>query len=153
MDFLYGRIFNIWLYGWIIAGLLIEGLNKGVHGLSEAVIGMAVPFIILFAFFTLGMIGAGDIKLFMALGAWIRAEQILNIMMMSFLIAGIYAMIVLVRKRELLNRFQAFFYYIKDMSASGRRTDYRQHSSNRYKIRLGIFVFIAVILNLIGVCG
>ena len=62
-------------------------------------------------------------------------------------------MIVLVRKRELLNRFQAFFYYIKDMSASGRRTDYRQHSSNRYKIRLGIFVFIAVILNLIGVCG
>lgn len=50
MDFLYGRIFNIWLYGWIIAGLLREALINGIYGFAEAAAGMAVPFIILFAF-------------------------------------------------------------------------------------------------------
>ncbi len=151
MDFLYGRIFNIWLYGWFIAGFLIESLNGGSYGFAKAAIGMAVPFIILFIFFALGMIGAGDIKLFMVLGAWMKAERILNVMLMTFLIAGIYALIVLLIKREFLNRFLIFFHYIKDVLAAGIKSDYLRHSSNSFKIRLGIFAFSAVILNLIGV--
>lgn len=151
MDFLYGRIFNIWLYGWIIAGLLREALINGIYGFAEAAAGMAVPFIILFAFFVLGMMGAGDIKLFMALGSWMKAEKILNAMLLTFLTAGIYSMIILIIRRELLNRFLNFWLYIKGMFACGIRQDYLRHTGSCFKIRMGIFAFIAVILGLIGV--
>lgn len=146
MDLLYSRIFNIWLYGWIAAGLLRAALNGGVYEFTEAVIGMAIPFIILFVFFILGMMGAGDIKLLMVLGSWMKAERILNVMLLTFLIAGIYAFIALIIKRELLKRVMVFIRYIKEMFTSGIRSDYLKQTDGCFKIRLGIFVFIAVFL-------
>lgn len=97
------------------------------------------------------MMGAGDIKLFMALGSWMKAEKILNAMLLTFLTAGIYSMIILIIRRELLNRFLNFWLYIKGMFACGIRQDYLRHTGSCFKIRMGIFAFIAVILGLIGV--
>lgn len=134
-----------------MTGFIRAALHGGVYEFTEAVIGMTLPFIIFFVFFILGMMGAGDIKLFVVLGSWMKSERILNVMLLTFLIAGIYAFIALIIKRELLERLMVFIRYIKEMFMSGIRSDYLKQADGCFKIRLGIFIFIAVIFNLIGV--
>lgn len=76
-------------------GILYSILYDGLYGIYMSLVGMILPIIVLFGFFALGIMGAGDIKLFAALGAFIHLE-IWKILLLSFAVMipiGIGAMI------------------------------------------------------------
>lgn len=78
--------------------LVLLGLDTGIfitiqrmglqQGLANAAIGVLLPILLLYLLFLFGFLGAGDIKLLAAVGAFVGAE-IARIMLYAFIFGGI----------------------------------------------------------------
>ena len=65
------RIPNLLTFGAAVAAILFHGLTGGVQGLGHAALGWVVGAALFFPLFALGGMGAGDVKLMAAVGAWL----------------------------------------------------------------------------------
>jgi prepilin peptidase CpaA len=82
--------------------LLFYVSYEGVGGLKASLIGAAAGFIPLLLLYCAKGIGAGDVKLFGAAGAWLGMLPVLQLMLYSFLYAGaLAALLLLARKMKL----------------------------------------------------
>ncbi|PWW02489.1 prepilin peptidase CpaA [Paenibacillus cellulosilyticus] len=89
------RIPNVLCAGAFAAALLYGVIASGGHGLLVSIIGAAAGFVPMLAMYAVRGIGAGDVKLFGALGAWLGTQQVLNLMMYSILYAGAIGLLLL----------------------------------------------------------
>lgn len=89
--------------------LTVSGLVVGVvantamfrrAGLRDALIGAAIPLVILLPVVLLRGLGAGDWKLMGALGAIVGRGEILQVLVVSFLFAGLIALVQMVREKR-----------------------------------------------------
>lgn len=94
----------------IVYNLSFHGLN----GLYFAVLGLIVPFIILFPLYYLRMLGAGDIKLFCSLGALIGLKLIIYSILYSFICGAFIAIAIMLVRKNSLQRLKYFIGYIKN---------------------------------------
>jgi prepilin peptidase CpaA len=63
------RIPNAWTFGFMALGLGLAAAGKTPAPIAEAGLGLGLGFLVLFPFFAAGGIGAGDVKMLMAIGA------------------------------------------------------------------------------------
>lgn len=106
------KIPNMLTLPFIPAGILFHALESGGLSAEAAVWGAAAGFLPMILLYVLGGIGAGDVKLFGAAGAWIGAGMVLQLMMISILYAGLIGVLLLVLRRlpfERLRRFVGYF--------------------------------------------
>jgi prepilin peptidase CpaA len=68
-------------------------------GFAQALVAAAVGFAVLMPFFVLGMMGAGDVKVFAALGAWCGLPMLLGLWIVATLVAGVHAVAILLAMR------------------------------------------------------
>ncbi len=92
-----------------LAGVTFNFIYYGVEGLNISAGGILIPVMLLGIFFCLRLIGAGDIKLFSAIGALLGWKCGIYIMAYSFLFAGIISFAGLLRKREIRSTFSDFY--------------------------------------------
>jgi prepilin peptidase CpaA len=83
-----------------ISGLLINTFEYGVQGLKSSLFGLFVPMLLLGVLFYLKLIGAGDIKLFSAIGALLGGNFILYGMAYSFVIAGMVSLLIFIKNKK-----------------------------------------------------
>lgn len=89
----------LWL---ALLGLIFSTVSlSGVRGLGFGLAGLAVGFAIWFPFYPLRLLGAGDVKLFAAAGAWLGPGLALKAALISMLAGGVLALVVLVVQRRL----------------------------------------------------
>ncbi len=62
-----------------------------ISGITDCIAGIALPFVLLWVFFRFRKMGAGDIKLFCVLGAFMGPGDILKCMLCSFVCGGAVA--------------------------------------------------------------
>jgi prepilin peptidase CpaA len=70
-------------------------------GLSHAGLGLLVGLLVFFPMFALGAMGAGDVKLMAAVGAWIGATSIIYVALYGSIAGGLLAVIVALRRSYL----------------------------------------------------
>ena len=58
-------------------------------GVLFFVVNISIPVILLYLLFQMRALGAGDIKLFSMLGAFLSTEQLLNLMVLAFCIGAL----------------------------------------------------------------
>lgn len=85
------------LAGWSTA-LAIEGTG----GLGSSFLGALVGLTLYGWMFPIGILGAGDVKLLMALGAWGDPKYTLNVALIGLLVGGVLGICQLVIRGELL---------------------------------------------------
>lgn len=90
-DLRWRRIPNWLVVITILLSLTWHTVTGGLAGLWMSLAGMLVGLAILFPLFLLRGMGAGDVKLFSAVGAAVTFKHILTIFVFSALIAGIIA--------------------------------------------------------------
>lgn len=105
------KIKNKLNFSFIVIGILY---NIILGKISSSLGGLIFP-LIMFPLFAAGMIGAGDIKLFCAIGAISGFPYIIWIMTVSILLNGVIAFILLIKRRdkgfsELWEWFKFIFY-------------------------------------------
>jgi prepilin peptidase CpaA len=90
-DMMWRRIPN-WLTGpFLVAGFAVQGWLHGWHGLAASTEGMALGLLLYGILFWVGGMGAGDVKLCAAIGAWIGPGQLLIAIILTALVGGVMA--------------------------------------------------------------
>lgn len=106
------KIRNSLLLPTLITGLLWHVITGGLSGFLDALMGGAFP-LVLFPFFVLRMLGAGDIKLLMALGAWLKYQECVTLMIFSILCGGVLALVFMLVRKNGRHRFAQLWLYLK----------------------------------------
>ena len=96
------RIPNVLTFPLMLAGLVIHGMAGGLGGLTFAVQGLAVGLVVMLIPYMIGVMGAGDVKLMAATGALLGTTAVLHALLLTSIAGGVYALVVLLRHRDIL---------------------------------------------------
>jgi prepilin peptidase CpaA len=89
---LIGLVVSPWRHDWDglgRGGWQASGLNFSWHGVGQSFAGVAVGFLIFGLLFLMGGMGAGDVKLCAAIGAWVGPMQMLLALVVTGIAGGI----------------------------------------------------------------
>ncbi len=78
----------------LASGLVFHLTTAGGTGLLHSLAGFATGFGILLVLYVLGASGAGDVKFFGAVGAWVGPYHILFVFVLSAILLGLFALLV-----------------------------------------------------------
>jgi prepilin peptidase CpaA len=94
MDVWKFKVYNALTVPLLLTGLVYHVIAGGLPGLQGSLIGMVSGFAVLFVIYTMGGVGAGDVKLMAAVGAWLGMPLTLHLFVASALASGIYAVVL-----------------------------------------------------------
>src|ERR1017187_9249720 len=83
------RIPNWLALPFLLAGIVVSGLLGGWPGIGQSFAGLGLAAVIYGAFFLMGGLGAGDVKLCAAVGAWIGPHQLFITLVITSMVGGI----------------------------------------------------------------
>jgi prepilin peptidase CpaA len=88
------RIPNLLTFGAAVAAIVFHTFASGLDGLSAAAFGWMAGTVVFLPIFLLGGMGAGDVKLIAALGAWLGPADALSVGILSFMAGGVLGIVV-----------------------------------------------------------
>jgi prepilin peptidase CpaA len=124
------KIKNNLIITFVFSGILINIGEQGWAGLLLSLKGIVLPIFLLILFFKLKMLGAGDIKLFSGIGAYMGPVFLLEAMLYSFLAGGIIATFLIIIRKNARQRFTYLFTYIKTCFISFSLLPYGRSGNN-----------------------
>jgi prepilin peptidase CpaA len=101
-DVRYRRIPNELVLVTLIGGLTLNTIFDGPHGLLTSLAGFALGFGLMFFLHAFGTMGAGDVKLFSAIGAVVGVSSVLPTLMVVALTGGVFAVCKMIYSRRTL---------------------------------------------------
>ncbi len=115
-DVRYRRIPNWISAGGVLVGLALNTfLYQGWPGLRFALLGLALGFGIYFVLYALHAMGAGDVKLMAAVGSLVGWENWFGIFVITAMIGGMMALILVVTKGRLQKTLFNVGYILSEM--------------------------------------
>lgn len=96
-DVRYRRIPNAFVLATLVSGLTMNLALGGLTGGLNSIGGCAFAFILMFMLHVFGAMGAGDVKLFAAIGSVIGAQLVLPTFVVIVLTGGLLALVSIVR--------------------------------------------------------
>ena len=100
------RIPNLLTFGGAALGLAVQTFTAGLPGLESSAAGLAVGLGLFLPMFLLGGMGAGDVKLLAAVGAWLGPMGAVWSALFSVMAGGVLAIFVALRHRYLAKAFR-----------------------------------------------
>jgi prepilin peptidase CpaA len=88
------KVHNVLTIPLMIGGVIFHSASGGWPGLVTSLAGLAFGFAVLLPFYAIGGMGAGDVKLLAAVGAWLGVQLTFRAFVASALAGGIYALIL-----------------------------------------------------------
>jgi prepilin peptidase CpaA len=88
------RIPNLLTFGGAVLALLYAAQTGGASGLATAAGGWVLGATLFFPFFAVGGMGAGDVKLVAALGAWLGPADTIPLVIFASIAGGVCALVV-----------------------------------------------------------
>ena len=86
------RIPNWLVLPFLAIGIVVSAWLHGWHGVAQSLEGMALGLVLYGALFVVGGMGAGDVKLCAAIGAWIGPQQLFLALVFTALAGGLMAL-------------------------------------------------------------
>ena len=96
-DVRYRRIPNPFVLATLLTGLVLNFGLAGMNGLISSLGGCVLAFILMFMLHVFGAMGAGDVKLFAAVGSVVGAHMVLPTLIVVVLMGGLLALISILR--------------------------------------------------------
>ena len=89
-DMIQTRISNRLIVLGLISGFFFRFMTEGSKGILFFVVNSSIPVILLYLLFQMRALGAGDIKLFSMIGAFISTQQLLKLMGLAFCVGALF---------------------------------------------------------------
>lgn len=96
-DVRYRRIPNAFVLATLAGGLAINGIFGGLAGIGTSFMGCLVGFALMFLLHIFGAMGAGDVKLFAAIGAVTGAGLVIPTFLVVIITGGLLAIVSMIR--------------------------------------------------------
>lgn len=95
-----------------VLGIMSCIFSYGISGIRIFVLNAIWPIVLLYLLFSIGAIGAGDIKLFSVMSSMVGATVINKTILYSIFLAGGAAILLCIKEHEIIKRKLHFSYYI-----------------------------------------
>jgi prepilin peptidase CpaA len=111
-DARYRRIPNAFVLATLLSGLAVNSFFGGLVGAWSSAGGCLLAFVLMFMLHVFGAMGAGDVKLFAAIGSVVGASLVIPTFLTVVLVGGVLAVVTMIRGgmvRETLWRVAQIF--------------------------------------------
>lgn len=104
----------------LVTGVGISGLEQGVEGILHFGAKMIFMILLMYLFFKIGALGAGDVKLFGVCAGYLPGDKILYFLFFSLLIAATISLIKILMEHNAKERLSYLGEYLIDVARSGK---------------------------------
>ena len=147
VDILCYRIPNLWIGFGMITGIVLTTVEGSIVLLGQTLLQLMIIFAVFYPFYLIKGLGAGDVKLFLMLGCYVRGVSYLQCLFIAMLLAGIWAVIKMLWQQESRQRLSYLGRYCKKVVLTGVFDVYEVDKGNRKcVIRLSVPVLCSVLL-------
>jgi prepilin peptidase CpaA len=98
----------------VLAGLAYSTAIGGVPGLTAGLLGMCVGLLTLLPLYSVGGMGAGDVKLMAGIGAWMGWQITLAAFAVSAVIGAFMAVLMVLYRRRTGHHYQQFLLILSE---------------------------------------
>lgn len=152
MDLRTAKVDNGWILFSMVVGFLVKFRQNGIAGTVDFVTGSILPIILLGGLFFFHMMGAGDIKLFCALGSIWGVWAILKCILVSLFLGACISIAILISEGNICQRFRYFIRYIDETVSTGQIKPYSTRDiSSPENFHFTVPVFLSAVLYAGGV--
>jgi prepilin peptidase CpaA len=114
------KVYNVLTLPLLASGLLYHGFVNGFPGLMGSALGILFGFGVPFFLYVLGGMGAGDVKLLAAIGAWLGMPLTLVVFLAAALVAGAYSLVLVLTRSSMQETWTNLRVAWHRLSALGR---------------------------------
>lgn len=103
--------------GFILLGMFL-GLTGGLwtdKDLWKSIVSMLLAFLLLYPIYKIGVLGAGDVKLFIMIGSFYEMKDLMGILAGGFVIGAVFSLMKLLAEHNGRERMQYFFSYVSEV--------------------------------------
>lgn len=144
------RIPNWLTFGAAIAGLVYRTYVGGAAGLTDAATGWFVGAALFFLPFALGGLGAGDVKLLAALGAWFGFSDAIWLALYTGVVGGVIALVVALFRGYLRQALANVGLLLTHWRVAGLRAlpELTIHHGQGPKLAYGVSIFLGTVVTI-----
>jgi prepilin peptidase CpaA len=142
-DLLTRRIPNWLTFPAMVLGIAMQGWIFGWAGGLDSVLGIALGFALFFPIHAFGYMGAGDVKLLMAVGAWLGWQNCLQVAVGSIVIGAAYALVEILWRGRFLAVVKNTYFFLRSVLVPGLVVEKLKLDESR-KFAFGICIALAV---------
>jgi len=144
------RIPNVLTFGAAIAAVVVHGYLEGWAGIGPSLAGWLVGAALFFPFFALGGMGAGDVKLLAAVGAWLGPLAAVWVGLFTGIAGGVMALVIAAFSGYLKHAFMNLFSLLMFWRIEGLRAapDMTLSSSAGPRLAYAVPVLAGLVLTL-----
>src|SRR5262245_30382896 len=101
MDVWKFKVYNVLTVPLLLSGLAYHAVAGGIQGLPGSLLGALFGFGVLVVMYAMGGMGAGDVKLMAAIGAWLCMPLTFHVFLLGALASGAYAVVLVLSSGSL----------------------------------------------------
>ncbi len=146
-DVRYRRIPNLFVLATFISGVLINAIFGGLTGVLSSCAGCVFAFVLMFLLHVFGAMGAGDVKLFAAIGAVMGAHLVLPTFLVVILTGGLLAIISIIRAGSVVATMHRVLQILVGLLPGWQMPKFAVPADRRATIPYGVAITIGSLIS------
>jgi prepilin peptidase CpaA len=147
-DVRYRRIPNAFVLATLAAGIAMNAIFAGFPGVVASVAGCALAFVLMFMLHVFGAMGAGDVKLFAAIGAVTGAALVLPTFIVVILTGGLLAFVSVIRAGILMTTMHRVLQILVGMLPGWQMPKFAVPLDRKHTIPYGVAITMGSIISI-----
>jgi prepilin peptidase CpaA len=147
-DVRYRRIPNAFVLAAFSGGVLMNAILGGLQGVYSSITGCALAFFLMFMLHIFGAMGAGDVKLFAAIGAVTGAQLVVPTFIVVVLTGGLLAVVSIIRAGILMTTMQRVLQILVGMLPGWQMPKFTVPLDRKHTIPYGVAITMGSIISI-----
>ena len=147
-DVRYRRIPNAFVLAALAAGLAMNGIFSGLPGVAASLGGCALAFVLMFILHIFGAMGAGDVKLFAAIGAVTGAQLVVPTFLVVALTGGLLAVVSIIRAGTVMTTLHRVLQIFVGMLPGWQMPKFAVPADRTHTIPYGVAITLGSIISI-----
>lgn len=147
-DVRYRRIPNAFVLATLAAGIAINAIFAGLPGVAASFAGCVLGFGLMFMLHVFGAMGAGDVKLFAAIGAVTGAGLVIPTFVVVILTGGLLAVVSIVRAGMVMTTMHRVLQIFVGMLPGWEMPRFAVPTDRKYTIPYGVAITMGSIISM-----
>ncbi len=148
-DVRYRRIPNAFVLATLVSGLAVSIFFGGFEGALESIKGCVFAFTLMFVLHIFGAMGAGDVKLFAAIGAIAGAESVLTTFLVVVLTGGVLGVVSMLRANSVRETMQRVLQILIGLLPGWQMPRFAVPADKRHTIPYGVAITVGSVISLV----
>ena len=147
-DVRYRRIPNAFVLATLLSGIIVNIIYGGLQGAMASLGGCIFAFTLMFILHVFGAMGAGDVKLFAAIGSVMGAQLVLPTFLIVILTGGVLAVCLMLRTGAIRDTMQRVIQILVGLLPGWQMPRFAVPADRRLTIPYGVAITFGSLISL-----